>query len=69
MATRTRSRVNLKTYPEQLERFLAQYMEAVYRQLAGLDEEMGLAAIYAEHANLFSTEAIGALAGASRERR
>jgi hypothetical protein len=61
MATRTRSRVNLKTYPEQLERFLAQYMEAVYRQLAGLDEEMGLAAIYAEHADLFSTAAIDAL--------
>ena len=61
MATRTRSRVNLKTYPERLERFLAQYMEAVYRQLAGLDEEMGLAAIYAEHGDLFSTAAIDAL--------
>lgn len=61
MATRTRSRVNLKTYPEQLERFLAQYMEAIYRQLAGLDEEMGLPAIYAEHADLFSTAAIDAL--------
>ena len=61
MATRTRSRVNLKTYPEQLERFLAQYMEAVYRQLAGLDEEMGLPAIYAEHADLFSVATIEAL--------
>jgi hypothetical protein len=61
MATRARSRVNLKTYPEQLERFHARYLEAVYRQLAGLDEEMGLAAIYAEHANLFSTQAIEAL--------
>jgi hypothetical protein len=61
MATRARSRVNLTTYPAQLERFHAQYMEAVYRQLAGLEEEMGLAAIYAEHANLFSTAAIDAL--------
>ena len=61
MATRTRSRVNLKTYPEQLERFLAQLMEAIYRQLAGLDEQMGLPAIYAEHAGLFSAAAIDAL--------
>jgi hypothetical protein len=61
MATRTRSRVNLKAYPEQLERFHAQLMEAIYRQLAGLDEEIGLAAIYAEHAGLFSTAAIDAL--------
>jgi hypothetical protein len=61
MATRSRTRVNLKTYPEQLERFHARYMEAIYRQLAGLDEEMGLAAIYTEHANLFSPQAIDAL--------
>jgi hypothetical protein len=61
MATRARSRVNLKTYPEQLERFHGQYLEAIYRQLAGLEEEMGLPAIYAEHATLFSLTAIEAL--------
>lgn len=61
MPTRTRARVNLKTYPEQLERFFAQYVEAIYRQRAGLDEEMGLAAIYVEHADLFGTAAIDAL--------
>ena len=61
MATRTRSRVNLRTYPERLERFHAQFSEAIYRQLAGLDEVMGLPAIYAEHADLFSAAAIDAL--------
>ena len=44
-----------------IERFLAQLMEATYRQLAGLDEEMGLPAIYAEHGDLFGTAAIDAL--------
>jgi hypothetical protein len=61
MATRTRSPLKLKTYTEQLERFQSQLMEAYYRQLAGLDLQMGLPAIYAEHASLFSADAIDSL--------
>ncbi|HET6745127.1 MAG TPA: hypothetical protein VFH90_04670 [Candidatus Limnocylindria bacterium] len=61
MATRTRSPLKLKTYNEQLERFQSQLMEAYYRQLAGLDLQLGLPAIYAEHAGLFSRQAIDEL--------
>lgn len=61
MVTRTRSAFKLKNYAEQLERFYAQLMEAYYQQLAGLEEQMGLPAIYAEHASLFSTDSIDAL--------
>ncbi|MGH2456271.1 MAG: hypothetical protein ACRDHD_08455 [Candidatus Limnocylindria bacterium] len=61
MATRTRSTPNLKAYAQQLERFWAQLMEAYHRQLAGLDEQMGLPAIYAEHAALFDAAAIDGL--------
>ena len=61
MATRTRSPLKLKTYTEQLERFRSQLMESYYRQLAGLDLHMGLPAIYAEHANLFSSDSVDAL--------
>ena len=61
MATRTRSPFKLKTYAEQLERFHSQLMEAYYLQLAGLEEQMGLPAIYAEHAALFDAEAIDSL--------
>jgi hypothetical protein len=61
MATRTRSPLKLKTYTEQLERFHSQLMEGYYRQLAGLDLQIGLPAIYAEHANLFSGDSIDAL--------
>ena len=58
MATRTRSPLKLKTYTDQLERFQSQLNEAYYRQLAGLDLQLGLPAIYAEHASLFSRAAI-----------
>ena len=61
MATRTRSPLKLKTYTEQLERFQSQLMEAYYRQLSGLELQLGLPAIYAEHASLFSRESIDAL--------
>jgi hypothetical protein len=61
MATRTRSTFKLKTYAEQLERFHGQLMEAYYQQLAGLEREIGLPAIYAEHATLFTRDSIDAL--------
>jgi hypothetical protein len=61
MATRTRPAFKLKTYSEQFARFHAQLSEAYYRQLAGLQPELGLPAIYAEHANLFDRAALDAL--------
>jgi hypothetical protein len=61
MATRTRSAFKLNAYVEQLERFYGQLMEAYYRQQAGLEETMGLPAIYAEHASLFARDSIDAL--------
>ncbi|MEP6469414.1 MAG: hypothetical protein ABJC24_06540 [Chloroflexota bacterium] len=61
MATRTRSVFKLKTYIGQLERFHAQVEEAYYQQQAGLEETMGLPAIYAEHATLFARDWIDAL--------
>lgn len=61
MTTGVRSSFSLKRYSSRVERFQAQLMEAYYRQLAGLEEEMGLGGIYAEHASLFSEEAIDAL--------
>jgi hypothetical protein len=61
MATRTRSPLKLKTYTEQLERFHSQLMEAYYRQLGGLELQLGLPAIYAEHGNLFTRASIDAL--------
>ncbi|HEX2142208.1 MAG TPA: hypothetical protein VHK28_08070, partial [Candidatus Limnocylindria bacterium] len=63
MAARTRARLSLQSYGEGVDRFSASYLEALYRQLAGLDETMGLPAIYAEHASLFETSAIDALRG------
>ena len=65
MATRTRPAFKLKTYSEQIERFHAQLMEAYYQQLAGLQPELGLPAIYAEHANLFDRAALDALRAAA----
>jgi len=61
MATRTRPAFKLKAYSEQSQRFMAQLMEAYYQQLAGLQPDLGLPAIYAEHANLFDRAAVDAL--------
>ncbi|HEX2195275.1 MAG TPA: hypothetical protein VHK63_10010 [Candidatus Limnocylindria bacterium] len=61
MTTRTRKAapaLDLAAYGEQLDRFAAQVNEATYRQMAGLADEMGLEAIYAEHAGLFEPRAI-----------
>ncbi|HET6379581.1 MAG TPA: hypothetical protein VFH63_00900 [candidate division Zixibacteria bacterium] len=63
MATRVRKRFSLASYAADLERFHARLNEAHYRGWAGLDEEMGLATIYADHADLFTAEAIDALRG------
>ena len=60
-ARRTRSRLDLAAYGEQLDRFLEQVNEAQYRQLAGLEDGMGLEAIYAEHGGLFDKRAIESL--------
>ena len=65
MPTKTRPAFKLKTYSEQAERFHGLLMEAYYRQLAGLQPDLGLAAIYAEHANLFDRTALDALREAS----
>ncbi|HEX6655121.1 MAG TPA: hypothetical protein VF153_02810 [Candidatus Limnocylindria bacterium] len=61
MATKTRPAFKLKTYSEQSQRFFAQLNEAYYQQLAGLQSELGLPAIYAEHANLFDRAALDSL--------
>jgi hypothetical protein len=64
MTTRTRrrpARLDLADYSQRADRFAEQVNEAYYRQLAGLDEEMGLEAIYAEHAALFEPAAIDGL--------
>jgi hypothetical protein len=61
MTTRTRrasGRFTLGSYSQQLEQFAASRGDAVYRQLAGLDETMGLEAIYRDHAALFEPAAI-----------
>src|SRR5918999_4406418 len=55
---RAPARFDLASYGEGLDRFLRQVAEAYYRQLAGLEEGMGLEAIYAEHAALFDARAI-----------
>ena len=65
MATKTRPAFKLKTYSEQAQRFNAQLADAYYQQLAGLQAEIGLAAIYAEHANLFDRAALEALRDAA----
>jgi hypothetical protein len=68
MTTRTRRprrRLDLADYGERVDAFLAQVNEATYRQLAGLDEEMGLEAIYAEHRALFEPAVIDGLRAAS----
>jgi len=68
MTTRTRRprrRLDLADYGERVDAFLAQVNEATYRQLAGLGEEMGLEAIYAEHRALFEPAVIDGLRAAS----
>lgn len=68
MTTRTRRsarRFDLADYGRRLETFLGRVNEAYYRQLAGLDEEMGLEAIYADHADLFEPRAIEGLRAAA----
>ena len=68
MTTRTRRprrRLDLADYGGRVDAFLAQVNEATYRQLAGLDEEMGLEAIYAEHGALFEPAIIDGLIAAS----
>src|SRR5690606_33319194 len=44
-----------------IERFSEQVNQATYRQRAGLADEMGLEAIYAEHATLFADASLEAL--------
>lgn len=64
MTTRTRrsaSRFDLADYSAGIERFSQQVNEAYYRQRAGLADEMGLEAIYAEHATLFADASLDAL--------
>lgn len=64
MTTRTRrasARFTLSSYAAQVEQFLSRYAEAEYRQLAGMDETMGLEEIFADHANLFEESAIDRL--------
>jgi hypothetical protein len=64
MTTRARrpaARLDLADYGARLERFAVEVNEAYYRQLAGLDEEMGLEAIYAEHGSLFEPRTIESL--------
>ncbi len=70
MTTRARRaprRIDLGDYGQRVDAFLAQVNEATYRQLAGLDEEMGLEAIYAEHAALFEPAAIDGLRSAAEK--
>ena len=54
MATRTRRASTCRPTRSSSSASTPSCMEEFYQQLAGLDEEMGLAAIYAEHARLFS---------------
>jgi hypothetical protein len=61
MPTKTRPAFKMKTYSEQAERFHGRLMEAYYRQLAGLAPDLGVSAIYAEHASLFDRPALDAL--------
>jgi hypothetical protein len=55
---RSPARLDLAAYGEELERFLERVNEATYRQLAGLEDAMGLEAIYAEHRGLFDERAV-----------
>ena len=64
MTTRTRRRAprfELAGYSAGIERFSEQVNQATYRQRAGLADEMGLEAIYAEHATLFADASLEAL--------
>jgi hypothetical protein len=71
MTTRARAprratrRLDLGDYSRRVDSFLEQVNEATYRQLAGLEEEMGLEALYAEHAALFEPAAIDGLRAAA----
>jgi hypothetical protein len=65
MPTRARKRFSLASYAADVERFSSRLNEAYYRGLAGLDEEMGLPAIYADHGDLFAAETIDALRSAA----
>ncbi len=61
MTTRTRrgtARFSLSGYSSEVEEFASALAEAEYRQLAGLDERMGLEEIYRRHASLFDASAI-----------
>jgi hypothetical protein len=61
MTTRARSRFSLKTYGAGVEQFRAGLEEALYHNLAGLDETMELAGIYRRHSRLFTSATIDAL--------
>jgi hypothetical protein len=63
MTTRRRagSRFDLADYGAEVETFSRRRNEAYYRQQAGLDEAMGLEAIYGDHARLFADRSINAL--------
>jgi hypothetical protein len=68
MTTRTRRaarRLDLADYGRRVDRFSEQIHEAYYRQLAGLEEAMGLEAVYTEHAALFEQAAIDGLRAAA----
>jgi hypothetical protein len=58
---RAGTRFDLADYGAELETFSQRINEAYYRQQAGLDEAMGLEAIYAEHQRLFADRSIDAL--------
>ncbi len=61
MTTRTRrgtARFTLSGYSSEVEEFASSLAESEYRQLAGLDEQMGLEEIYGRHATLFDVSAI-----------